>query len=214
VQLEVGRLAGGINGELVVECEGNLRLNPTVAVSDVEAFLRAVERARIARGNDQVQAAEEAVVLRPPALLPDVSREGSANGRKFQIYGWLDQPDWERAARRLDAFGLEAMNILGRAYRDAGQHVAAMSVYGEMLAQDPLDRRGQEGLLGAAAGTDDPAQLADAWQQVCACLGGDVDLELRDLYERLLRETSRIAVKDRDTARGELAMGGGSRARD
>ncbi len=100
VQSEVGRLAGGSNGEFIIDCDGNLRLNPTVAVSDVEAFLRAVERARTTRGSDQLQAAEEAVVLRPPALLPGESREGSAHGRKFQIYGWLDQPDWERAARR------------------------------------------------------------------------------------------------------------------
>ena len=171
VQSEVGRLAGGIDGDLIIECEGNLRLNPAVAVSDVEAFLKAVELARTTRGNDQLQAAEEAVVLRPPALLPDVPREGSANGRKFQIYGWLDQPDWERAAPRLNAFGLEALHILGRAYRDAGQQPAAMMAYGEMLGQDPLDRRAQEGLLSTAAGSDDPTQLADAWQQVCACLG-------------------------------------------
>jgi hypothetical protein len=85
-----------------------------------------IEQARASRGADQLQGDAEAVVLRPPALLPDVPREGSAHGRKFQIYGWLDQPDWERAARRLDALGLEAMNMLGRAYRDAEQHSAAM----------------------------------------------------------------------------------------
>jgi hypothetical protein len=193
VQSEVARLAGVLEDELVLECESHIQLNSAVTVSDAGAFLVAVERARNARGAEQLRAAEEAVVLRPPALLPEVPREGSAHGRKFQIYGWLDEPDWERAARRLDALSLEAMNILGRAHRDAGQYPAAMTVYSEMLAEDALDRRAQEGLLAAAGGTGDSTQLADAWQQVCACLDGEVDADLRELYDRLRLDTRRTA---------------------
>jgi hypothetical protein len=36
--------------------------------------------------------------------------------------------------------------------------------------------------------TSDTAQLADAWQQVCACLDSDIDIELRALYDSLLRQ--------------------------
>jgi hypothetical protein len=171
----------------------------------------AVERARNAHGTEQLQAAEEAVVLRPPALLPDVPREGSAHGRKFQIYGWLDEPDWERAARRLNALGLEGMNMLARAYRDLGQHTAAMTVYGEILAEDPLGRRAQEGLLVAAAGTGDSVQLADAWQQVCASVGGDVDLELRALHERLCGIRMRMVDANWSGRSDDVALGAGGR---
>jgi hypothetical protein len=124
-------------------------------ISDVQALLQAVERARDARGPEQVRAAEEAVILRPHALLPTIPREGSARGRKFRIYGWLDLPEWERDARRLDAVGLEAMGLLARAYRDVGQLAAAVAVYREILVEYSLDRRAQEGLLVAAAATRD-----------------------------------------------------------
>src|SRR5437868_4446903 len=130
---------------------------------------------------------------RPPRRPPYCARRRSCRTCRrrgqhtagIQIYGWLGQPDWERAARRLDALGLDAMNILCRAHRDADKHAAAMAVYSERLTEDRLDRRANEGLPPAAAGTGDPTQLADAWQQVCACLEGDVDAELRELYDRL-----------------------------
>jgi hypothetical protein len=41
-------------------------------------------------------------------------------------------------------------------------------------------------------------------------LGGQIDIELRALYERLLRETSRTG-KDWGTARDEIATAGGRR---
>jgi hypothetical protein len=122
LQEEVARAAGGLNGDLVLEGEDGIRLNPNVAASDVEAFLGALERARKARGAEQVGAAEEALVLRVPALLPDVPREAAAFGRKIRLYGWLDNHDWERGARRLNALGIEAMSLLGRAYRESGQY--------------------------------------------------------------------------------------------
>src|SRR5438477_7878132 len=99
------------------------------------------------------------------------------------------------------------MNTLGRAYRDAGQHAAAMSVYSEVLTDNPLDRRAQEGLLAAAAGTGDATHLADGWQQVCASLDGDVDIELRELYERLRREISRVSGRNGGNAEEEIPVG-------
>ena len=66
-----------------------------------------------------------------------------------------------------------------------------------MFADDPLDRGAHEGLLVAAAGTGDAAQLHEAWQQICVCLGGDGDLETRGLYERLVRQLERPSNADR-----------------
>jgi hypothetical protein len=47
----------------------------------------------------------------------------------------------------------------------------------------------------AAAGTGDVAQLHDAWQQLCACLGGEDDAELLAQYERLVRELGAGAAR-------------------
>jgi hypothetical protein len=204
LQAEVSSLVDGAAGELVIEHEGSVRLNAAVVVSDVQAFLHAVERARDARGHEQVRAADEAVILRPHALLPTVPREGSARGRKFQIYGWLDLPEWERGARRLDALGLEAMSLLARAYRDLGQPAAAVPVYREILVEDPLDRRTQEGLLVAAAATRDVAVLDDAWKEIVAYLDGEVDADLIEVYERLMHESGR-RTSPRNVERRALA---------
>jgi hypothetical protein len=61
-----------------------------------------------------------------------------------------------------------------------------------LLGEDPLDRRAREGLLIAAADTRDVVQLEQAWQQVCACLGGEGDAEARSLYEQLRREVNGV----------------------
>jgi hypothetical protein len=84
-----------------------------------------------------------------------------------------------------------------------------MSVYSEMLTDNPLDRRAQEGLLAAAAGIGDGMQLADGWQQVCASLDGDVDVELQELYERLPRELSQWSGSNRGNADEEMPIGVG-----
>jgi hypothetical protein len=84
-----------------------------------------------------------------------------------------------------------------------------LEVYAEMLGQDPLDRRAHEGLLMAAAGTGDPAQLGAVWQQVCACVGAEIDVDLQALYERLVREVSRGLspgmINGHDFARRQVA---------
>jgi len=74
-------------------------------------------------------------------------------------------------------------------------HLLPMVLYGELMADLPLDRRVHEGLLVAAAGTGDIAQLDEAWQQVCACHGAEGDREVRAQYERLGRETERKGVR-------------------
>jgi hypothetical protein len=51
-------------------------------------------------------------------------------------------------------------------------------------------RRAHEGLLFAAAATADAAQLQQAWKQVAASVGDDVDTELREVYERLVRQSA------------------------
>ena len=71
-----------------------------------------------------------------------------------------------------------------------------------MLTDDALDRRAQEGRLAAAAANGDATQLADAWQQVCACLDGDIDVELRELYEPR-RELERVSNASNDSI-GEI----------
>ena len=76
-----------------------------------------------------------------------------------------------------------------------GRHKEALVLYGELMADLPLDRRVHEGLLVAAAGTGDIAQLDEAWQQVCACHGAEGDREVRAQYERLGRETERKGVR-------------------
>jgi len=86
--------------------------------------------------------------------------------------------------------------LLARAYRDAGRHEEALARYDELLREDPLDRRAREGLLIAAAGTRDGVQLEQAWQQVCACLGGDNDPDARSLYEKLRRELRGVGSRD------------------
>jgi hypothetical protein len=131
----------------------------------------------------------------PARRLASVPWEASARGRKFEIYSWLDLPEWERGARRLDALGLGAMSLLARAYRDVGQPAAALAVYREMLVEDPLDRRAHEGLLFAAAATHDASQVEGAWHEVQACPGTDADPELNDAYERLRREVGALAAQ-------------------
>src|ERR1700687_2718754 len=84
-----------------------------------------------------------------------------------------------------------------RPYCAAGQHADALAMYARVFADDPLDRGAHEGLLVAAAGTGDAAQLHEAWQQICVCLGGEDDLETRGLYERLARELERSPNADR-----------------
>jgi len=193
LQEEVSKAAGGLAGELLVNQNGGLRLNPRVVRSDVEAFIAAVERARTARGSDQIAAAEEALVLRVPDLLPHAPREQLVGGRWSKVYGWLDQPRWERAGARLPALGREAACVLARAYRDAGRCDAALAVYAQLLGEDPLDQQAAEGLLVAAAGMRDAPQLEEAWQQVLVCADGEVNSELRALYERLTRESAATA---------------------
>jgi hypothetical protein len=48
--------------------------------------------------------------------------------------------------------------------------------------------------LMAAAGTGDAVQLERAWQQVCACTGGEDDTEMRSLYDRLMRDVRNAGV--------------------
>ena len=86
------------------------------------------------------------------------------------------------------------IGLLARACRDSGRHEVALSLYAQLLGEDPLDRRAREGLLIAAAGTGDPAQLAESWQQICVCLGGEGDPEIRGLYERLKHEIGGSSV--------------------
>ena len=81
-----------------------------------------------------------------------------------------------------------------------GVHIAMLGVMETRSASRSADRRGsrdlrvREGLLMAAAGTGDAVQLERAWQQVCACIGGEDDTELRALYERLRRDVHSVGV--------------------
>src|SRR5207244_11118101 len=124
----------------------------------------------------------------PGGLLyaPLVSVRG---GRTLAIVCWLDLPHWERAAGRLEALRREATVQLGRAYRDGGRYDAAMVLYGQLLGEVPHDRRVQGGLLLAARGTGDSAQLSQVWQQVRAYLDGGTDIALASMYERLVSAT-------------------------
>ncbi|MDQ6669718.1 MAG: LysM peptidoglycan-binding domain-containing protein, partial [Chloroflexota bacterium] len=70
LQDDVRRAVGVLDSELLVRGAGTLRVNPDVAISDVEAFMEAVERARAARGAERIAAAEEALMLSVPELLP------------------------------------------------------------------------------------------------------------------------------------------------
>jgi hypothetical protein len=160
---ELGASAGGLPGEIVTGTEQLLRLNPSTIASDVEAFLSALGRARAARGADKIAAAEEAVARRVTGLLLNVPRERVLVGRTIEIYRWLDLTHWERAAARLEALWREAAVVLGRAYRDGGCYDAAMVLYGQLLGEAPHDRRVQEGLLLAARGTGDRAQVTQVW---------------------------------------------------
>ncbi|HEY1296989.1 MAG TPA: LysM peptidoglycan-binding domain-containing protein [Chloroflexota bacterium] len=188
LQDEIGRAAGGLDADVVIKRRGCLRLNEKVVGSDVEGFMAAVERARGAQGAQRVPAAEQAVATLVPGLLSRVVRNPRAAGPKIELYRWLAEPDWERAASRLEALGREAAVVLGRAYRDAGRHEDALGVYDQLIGEDPPDLRVREGLLLAAAGTGDAIQLERAWQQVCACAGSEDDTDMRSLYDRLLRD--------------------------
>ena len=110
--------------------------------------------------------------------------------RRSSSFRWLGQQQSERAAGRLDALGGDAAMLLARTYRDAARYEDALSRYDELLREEPLDWRAQEGLLIAAAGTRDIVRLEQAWREVCACLGGDCHSGARALYERLTREVS------------------------
>jgi len=188
LQDEVSRAAGGLEADVLVRNTGTLRVNPHVAVSDVEAFMIAVERTRAARGAERIVAAEEALALRVPDLLPRAYVDRRVIGRKIELYRWLSEPKWERATRRLEPLGRDVMGLLARAYRDAGRHADALVLYAQLLGEDAHDRRTYEGLLIAAAGTGDIAQLQEAWQQICMCLGDEADAEIRGLYQGLIRE--------------------------
>src|SRR6266508_3831236 len=190
LQDEIDRAAAGLGAEVVVKRRGALRLNEEFVLSDVEAYMAAVERAPTAHGAGQLGAAEEALGTRAAGLLPRVARQPTTAGPKVQLYRWLGEPHWERAAKRLEALGREAAMLLARAYRDAGRHDEALALYDQLLGEDPLDRRASEGLLIAAAGTGDVVQLEQAWQQVCACLCGEGDADARSLYEQVRREVN------------------------
>ena len=196
LQDEIVRAAGGLGTEIVVKRRGGLRLNENVVFSDVEAFMAAAEKARTSHGTEQVSAAEEALATVVPGLLSRVVRKPKTAGPKVELYRWLGETHWERAARRLQALGREAGMLLARSYRDIGRHDEALAVYDQLLGEDPLDRRAHEGLLIAAAGTRDVVQLERAWQQVCVCLGGEDDLEARSIYDRLRREINRAGYAD------------------
>jgi hypothetical protein len=194
LQDEIGRAAGGLDADVVLKRHGCLRLNKSLVGSDVEWFMSAVEGARAAQGTQRVSAAEEAVATLVPGLLSRVVRNPRAAGPKIELYRWLAEPHWERAARRLEALAREAAMVLGRAYRDADRHEDALAVYDQLIGRDPPDLRVREGLLMAAAGTGDAVQLERAWQQVCACTGGEDDTEMRSLYDRLLRDVRNAGV--------------------
>ena len=189
---EIAQHAAVVVSQIVFERAGRLQLNPSVALSDVEAFVAAVARARAARGEARILAAEDALALRIPTLLPDTPRVRLAVGRKVPIYRWLDEPRWEQAARRLPALWREAAILLARAYRDAEQREKAVAVYASLVTDDPLDGDAAEGLLLAAAGTRDPLRLAEAWRQVCRSSDGQLEGELRQLHERLERDVRTI----------------------
>jgi pentatricopeptide repeat protein len=99
---------------------------------------------------------------------------------------------------------------VARAYREAGRHEEALAIYDELLSEDPLDRRAREGLLIAAAGTRDMVRLQQAWQQVCACLGGEDDAA-RMLYDRLRREVKGATALEKEGL-GVVAVARGSHA--
>ena len=80
--------------------------------------MKALERARVAQGPDQIRTAEEAFALRTPGLLSRVARKPRTAGPKVEFYRWLGEAHWERAAGRLEALGREAAMLLARAYRD------------------------------------------------------------------------------------------------
>jgi hypothetical protein len=122
---EIRKLIVGVGDDVIVKRGGSLRLNEVVIVSDVAAFMMAVERARGARGADQVASAEDEFGTRVPGLLTRVVRNPRTSG---------------------------------------------------------------------------PNRLDDAWQQVCACLGGEGDLELCALYDRLRRGLIGAAAPSRSEA--------------
>jgi hypothetical protein len=181
---EIKRAAGAVGAEIVVKRRGGLCLNGHIVRSDIEGFMAAVERARAAQGEEHIAAAEEAFATSVPGLLTRVVRKPRTAGPKVELYRWLGEPHWERAAKRLEALGREAGMLLGRAYRDGGRYDEALALYDQMLGDDPLDRRAREGLLISAAGTRDVVQLDRAWQQVCV-IGGEDDAETRSLYDEL-----------------------------
>jgi DNA-binding SARP family transcriptional activator len=208
LQDEIERATGGLDAPVVVKRRGGLRLNEDIVVSDVEAFMAAVERARSAHGTELIGVVEEAFGTRVPGLLSRVVRKPRTTGPKVDFYRWLGESHWETAAQRLEALGRDAAVLLARAYRDAGRHEEALARYDELLSEDPLDRRAREGLLIAAAGTRDGVRLEQAWQQVCACLGGEDDTDARILYEKLRRDVKSTGSLNAKGV-GVLAVAGG-----
>lgn len=208
LQDELERATGGLDAQIIVKRQGGLHLNDAVVVSDVEAFMAALERARAAHGVEQVRLAEEAFGTRVTGLLSRVVRKPRTAGPRVEFYRWLGEPHWERAARRLEALGRDAGMLLARAYRDAGRHEDALASYDELLSEDPLDLRAREGLLMAAAGTREIVRLEQAWQQVCACLGGEDDTDARILYDKLRREVKGAGPLDGKGV-GLVAVAGG-----
>ncbi len=77
--------------------------------------MKALERARVAQGPDQIRTAEEAFALRTPGLLSRVARKPRTAGPKVEFYRWLGEPHWERVSGRLEALGRDAAMLLARA---------------------------------------------------------------------------------------------------
>jgi hypothetical protein len=63
-----------------------------------------------------------------------------------------------------------------------------------------------EGLL-TAAGRGDMVQLERAWQQVCACTGGDDDAEMRTQYDQLIGGMAGVPHTSARSIRADLAVG-------
>jgi hypothetical protein len=179
---------------------GQVSLRADLVVSDVQAFVSAATRAvePTLTPAERRAAAEETLALGLPVLGDDSPRPDDLPkqvqervGSVVPAYGWARQDAWERDAPAfLLALWRDAVLSLARAYRDSGQHPAAVNVYGMLLDQDPQLANAQQGLLLAAAGTDDPARLEAAWRRVRVAWDGDVPDDVRELHEELRREVA------------------------
>jgi hypothetical protein len=84
LQDEIGGATGGLDAQMIVKRQGGLYLNEDIVVSDVEAFMAALERARAAQGPDQIKATEEVFALRTSGLLSRVVRKPRTAGPKVE----------------------------------------------------------------------------------------------------------------------------------